>query len=100
MVTDRLVQFSGLLDLSLSLLRKHRALKNDLTLVRGLDTLAIASSLVLTTKQKEVTKIIFVDSSRVASHYHITLDYRTLGPWNTGHQKTKILVVRYSIVCN
>ena len=56
LVTDNLVQFAGLLDLSLSWLRKLRALKNDRTLVRGLDTLAVASSLVLTTKQKEVSK--------------------------------------------
>ena len=56
LVTDNLVQFAGLLDLSLSWLRKLWALKNDRTLVRGLDTLAVAASLVLTTKQKEVSK--------------------------------------------
>ena len=90
LVTDKLVQFSGLLDLSLSLLRKHRVLKNDRTLVRGLDTLAVASSVVLTTKQKQVNK-----NKRLAPavmlHCHVTVgiglpEIGTLEYWTSGNQ--------------
>ena len=54
LVKDGLTQFSSLVDLSLSILRELRILKNDRILLRCLESLAIASSLTLGTRQKEV----------------------------------------------
>ncbi len=53
-VKDGLTQFSSFLDFGISTLRNVRAMKNDRTLLRSLDSLAIASSLSLSTKHNEV----------------------------------------------